>query len=356
MGVYAMLPDNTCWFLAADFDGDDWQRDALAYEEMCRILNVPCTIERSRSGNGAHVWIFFQTPVPAALARRLGSLIVTETMERLPDIGFRSYDRFFPSQDSIPTGGFGNLIALPLQGAARQKGNSVFVGRDLESYPDQWAYLGGLQRMLREDVERIIERASAAGPVLAVRLPLEDEDEEPWLQPPSPRKEIPHGSEIRPASIRLVLADQVYVPRGGLPPWLVARLLRLASFQNPEFYSAQAMRLSTYDKPRIICCAELTLRHVALPRGCFDAVRALFEDVGIEIDVLDERNSGRPIEANFIGVLRDTQERACDILRQHDSGVLAATTAFGKTVVAARMIAEQKTNTLILVHRRLLMD
>jgi len=340
-----MLPDNTCWFLAADFDGDDWQRDALAYEETCRILNVPCTIERSRSGNGAHLWIFFQTPVPAALARRLGSLIVTETMERLPDIGFRSYDRFFPSQDSIPTGGFGNLIALPLQGAARQKGNSVFVGRDLESYPDQRAYLGGLQRMLREDVERIIERASAAGPVLAVRLPLEDEDEEPWLQPPSRRKEIPHGSEIRPASIRLVLADQVYVPRGGLPPWLVARLLR-----------SRTRNSIPLKRPRIICCAELTLRHVALPRGCFDAVRALFEDVGIEIDVLDERNSGRPIEANFIGVLRDTQERACDILRQHDSGVLAATTAFGKTVVAARMIAEQKTNTLILLHRRLLMD
>ena len=356
MGLYPMLPDGTCYLLVADFDREDWRRDSLAYVETCDLLHVPCALERSRSGNGAHAWIFFEGPVPAAAARRLGSCIITDTMERVPDIGFRSYDRFFPSQDTMPIGGFGNLIALPLQGTARRNENSVFVDRFLEPYADQWGYLAGVRRMSRESLDRIVEHASAGGRVLGVRLPLEEGEDEPWLRAPSRRSPQPVIAGVLPASVRIILADQIYVPRVGLPAGFVARLVRLAAFQNPEFYVAQAMRLSTHNTPRIVSCAELTEKYIALPRGCLDVVRALFEELQVRIEFADERKAGCTIDVRFIGTLREDQERAFEALRDHDTGVLAATTAFGKTVVGARMIAERGVGTLVLVHRRQLMD
>ena len=186
-GVYAMMPDETCWFLAADFDKQSWQRDALAFLSTCREKGVSAALERSRSGNGAHVWIFFSERVPAAEARRLGAHLVTETMDRCPEVGFESYDRFFPSQDTMPTGGFGNLIALPLQSGPRQHGNSIFVDDELRPYEDQWAFLATVRRMSRAEVDAIVERASDAGRILGVRLPLDDDDAEPWTAPPSRR-------------------------------------------------------------------------------------------------------------------------------------------------------------------------
>jgi superfamily II DNA or RNA helicase len=351
-----MLPDGTCYLLVADFDREEWRRDALAYVETCDLLRVPCALERSRSGNGAHVWIFFQEPVPAAAARRLGSCIITDTMERVPDIGFRSYDRFFPSQDTLPIGGFGNLIALPLQGVARRKENSVFVDGELTPYADQWGYLAGVQRMSRDSLDCIVERASAGGRVLGVRLPLEEGEDEPWLRAPSRRSSQPVIAGVLPASVCVVLADQIYVPRAELPAGLVARLIRLAAFQNPEFYAAQAMRLSTHNTPRIISCAELTERFIALPRGCLDLVQALFNELQVQVEFTDERKTGCAIDVRFTGTLREDQERAFEALRNHDTGVLAATTAFGKTVVGARMIAAREVGTLVLVHRRQLMD
>ena len=211
MGLYPMLSDGTCYLLVADFDREDWRRDLLAYVETCDLLHVPCALERSRSGNGAHAWIFFEGPVPAAAARRLGSCIITDTMERVPDIGFRSYDRFFPSQDTMPIGGFGNLIALPLQGTARRNENSVFVDRFLEPYADQWGYLAGVRRMSRESLDRIVEHASAGGRVLGVRLPLEEGEDEPWLRAPSRRSPQPVIAGVLPASVRIILADQIFM-------------------------------------------------------------------------------------------------------------------------------------------------
>lgn len=356
MGLYPMLPEGTCHLLVADFDREDWRRDALAYVETCDLLRIPCALERSRSGNGAHAWIFFQEPVPAATARRLGSAIITDTMERVPDIGFRSYDRFFPSQDTMPIGGFGNLIALPLQGAARRNENSVFVDRALAPYADQWGYLAGIQRMSRDSLDRIVEHASSGGRVLGVRLPLEEGEDEPWLRVPSRRSSQPVIAGALSALVRVVLADQIYVPRAELPAGLVAKLVRLAAFQNPEFYAAQAMRLSTHNAPRIISCAELTEKFIALPRGCLDVVRALFDELQIQVEFVDERKAGCAIDVKFTGTLHKDQERAFEALRNHDTGVLAATTAFGKTVVGARMIAERGVGTLVLVHRRQLMD
>ena len=356
MGVYPMLSDDTCRFLAADFDKETWHRDAEAYLDACRAKGVPAALERSRSGNGAHVWFFFDEPLAASIARRLGTLLLTEAMERNPDIGFRSYDRFFPSQDTVPQGGFGSLIALPLQGGPRENGHSVFLDEDFNPWPDQWAFLSGLRRLTEAEARVIVEEAGRRGRVVGLRLPLNDEDEEPWIVPPSRRRPLPSIVGTLPDRIGAVLADQIYIPREGLPPGLVNRLVRLAAFQNPAFYTAQAMRRSTFGTPRVVACAELLSHHVGLPRGCLEAVEQFLKELGIGLDLRDERSAGRPVETAFLGELTPEQAAAADTLLRHDTGVLAATTAFGKTVVAASLLAARGANTLVLVHRRQLMD
>ena len=356
LGVYPMLADDTCRFLAADFDKETWRRDAGAYLAACRAKGIPAALERSRSGNGAHVWFFFEEPVAASLARRLGAHLLTEAMERNPDIGFRSYDRFFPSQDTLPQGGFGNLIALPLQGGPREGGNSVFLDGDFEPLPDQWSFLSGLRRLSTTEIATIVDEAGRRGRVMGLRLPLDDEDEEPWTAPPSRRRPLPAIAGALPERIGAVLGDQLYVAREGLPPGLVNRFVRLAAFQNPAFYAAQAMRRSTFGTPRIVACAELLSHHVALPRGCLEATEGLLEELGIGLDLRDERHAGRPVDTTFLGELTPEQAVAAAALLANDTGVLAATTAFGKTVVAASLLATRGTNTLILVHRRQLMD
>ncbi|MCY4611109.1 MAG: DEAD/DEAH box helicase family protein [Gammaproteobacteria bacterium] len=357
VGVYPMLPDETCWFLAADFDGGAWHRDASAFLETCQIRNVPASLERSRSGSGGHVWIFFAEPIPAATARRFGTRILAETMERRPEVGFASYDRLFPSQDTLPNGGFGNLIALPLQNRPRRAGHSLFVDEKCQPYADQWEYLSSIRRLTLQEIAACLDETQSPGFLPGVRLPVdEEEDEEPWLIPPSRKKPgLPITGPL-PETIDMVLGDQMYIARNGLPPTLANRLLHLAAFQNPEFYKAQALRLSTFGIPRIIGCAELHSRHIALPRGCLDQAESLLSSLGIRVALSDKRNPGHPVQASFLGELTPQQQTAKDSLLPHDTGVLAATTAFGKTVVAASVIAARKTNTLILVHRRQLLD
>lgn len=354
-GVYPLLTDETCWFLAADFDKEDWAADALAMIDTCRAKGVPAALERSRSGNGGHVWVFFAAPIPARIARQLGAAIMTETMERRPEIGFASYDRFFPSQDTMPLGGFGNLIALPLQGRARENGNSVFIDGNLRPYDDQWAFLSSLPRLAPERASEMVIEAERRGTVLSVRMPVDDEDaDEPWRMMPSRRREPGLIDIPLPEKIGIVVADQLYVDRTALPPAMTARIIRLAAFQNPEFYRSQAMRLPTFGKPRIISCAELHARHVGLPRGCLDEAVELLRAHGAEAVVEDLRTTGAPFprEVCFRGTLHGSQVKAFDALARHDYGVLAVTTAFGKTVVAAAVIALRARNTLVLVHRR----
>ena len=281
LGVYPLLPDDTCRFLAVDFDKSTWQTDAGTFLAACRSRQVPAALERSRSGNGAHVWIFFTEPVPASLARQLGSYLLSEAMDQNPDVGFDSYDRLFPSQDYLPGGGFGNLIALPLQGGPRKRGNSVFLSDDFAPYEDQWSFLSSLRRLTQAKITEIIDAANRQGRIIGLHLPLDDNDEEPWTSPPSRRRFAPPITEQLPEQIEAVISDQLYVPRANLPPGLVNRLIRLAAFQNPEFYRAQAMRRSTFRIPRIIACAELLSHHVALPRGHRDATRRLLNDLGI---------------------------------------------------------------------------
>ena len=352
-GVYPLLADDTCWFLAVDFDGEEWSADALAFFETCRINGVPAAIERSRSGEGGHVWIFFSQPVPAREARTLGASLLTQTMERRPEIGFPSYDRMFPSQDVMPRGGFGNLIALPLQRPAREYGNSVFVDERLQPFADQWGFLASLPRLLPREVNALVKDAQARDRVLGVRMPLEDDDgDEPWCRPPSRQKSPARVADPLPERLKITLADGIYVDRLALPPSMVARLVRLAAFQNPEFYRAQAMRLTTYDKPRIVSCASLHRRHVELPRGCLEEILELLNAHGVRADIDDQRDLGAALTCQFTGIFRTEQQIAVGALVPHDCGVLAATTAFGKTVVAAAMIAHRQRSTLVLVHRK----
>ena len=357
MGLYPMLLDETCWFLAVDLDKASWQEDARAFLETCRLFDVPAALERSRSGNGGHCWIFFSEPLPAALVRRMGAFLLTQTMERRPEIGLDSYDRFFPSQDTLPRGGFGSLIALPLQKKPRENGNSLFLDEGLAPYQDQWAYLSSLRRMNRQEVETVVSEAEKQDEFLGIRIPVTDENgDQPWAAPPSRRgKEIPIVGPL-PEHMDVVLGNQVYVPKAGITPSLRNRLIRLAAFQNPEFYQAQAMRLSRFGKPRIISCCEDFPKHLGLPRGCLNELLDLLRSLKVDVRLIDERFEGTPLELHFNGVLRAEQQQAADALLREETGVLSASTAFGKTVVAAYLIAQRQVNTLVVVHRRQLLD
>ncbi|NWF53369.1 MAG: DEAD/DEAH box helicase family protein [Syntrophaceae bacterium] len=358
VGVYPLLTDETCWFLAVDFDKNTWQDDAITFVKICDEMGVPASLERSRSGEGGHVWIFFNRPVQASLARRLGAAILTRSMERRHEIGLDSYDRLFPSQDTMPKGGFGNLIALPLQFGPREKGNSVFVNRNLKAFPDQWAFLSRVSKMEAEGVERIIREASREGAIIGVRtsLPEDGTEEDPWVMKPSKKRfgKIMEGP--LPQSVPMVLSKLVYIEKKGLPAGLINQIIRLAAFQNPEFYKAQAMRLSTFGKPRIICCAEDFPLHIGLPRGCLSEALELLRSYGIKPEIIEEYFRGVPIDALFAGELRPAQKEAGIRLLDNDHGVLSAPPAFGKTVVAAWLIAQRRVNTLVLVHRTQLLD
>jgi superfamily II DNA or RNA helicase len=358
VGIYPLLLDETCWLLAADFDKKTWQEDALAFIATCKNLGVPAYLERSRSGNGGHVWIFFESHVPAVLARKMGCALLTQAMDRRHHLGLDSYDRFFPNQDTMPKGGFGNLIALPLQWMPRQNGNSLFVDDSFQPYPDQWQLLLSIRRIGADRAEWIVNDAMRKGQVMGVRFSATDNDgdDAPWTLTPSRRsREKPIPGPF-PESIEIVRSNLIFVPKAGLPEPMLNRILRIAAFQNPEFYKTQAMRLSTWDKPRVISCGEELTQHIAVPRGCLQEVGELLKRHEIHLTVRDERFRGEPIQVNFQGNLRDDQAEAVRQALRFDDGVLCAPTAFGKTVVAARLIAERGVNTLILVHRHLLLE
>ena len=357
MGVYPMLQDETCYFLAADFDKANWVQDVQAVLESCRKLDLPAYLERSRSGNGGHVWIFFEQAIPAAMARRLGTHILTETMDRRPEIGLDSYDRFFPNQDTLPRGGLGNLIALPLQKAAREKGNSMFLDENMVPHPDQWAFLSQIKALSPARVEDLVRRAETRGRIMAVRFaePAQD-DPSPWMISPSRRRGEASISGPMPTSLELVLGNDIYIAKAALPPALRNRLISLAAFQNPEFYKAQALRFPTYAIPRVIGCTEDHPQHIALPRGCLEDVQQLLKHLKIGAAVRDERYAGVELDVHFHGTLRPDQQRAATAMVANDTGVLSATTSFGKTVIAAWIIAQRRVNTLVLVHRKQLME
>jgi superfamily II DNA or RNA helicase len=360
MGVYPLLEDETCWFLAVDFDKSTWTEDVSAFAETCRRIGLPAAVERSRSGNGAHVWFFFSSPVSATTARRMGCYLITETMSRRHQLSMESYDRLFPSQDTMPRGGFGNLIALPLQPGPRKGGNSVFLDENLRPHADdqQWAYLASVPRINPATVEKIAREATHQGSVIAVRMAeLADEEEAtPWARLPSRNPRPLIITEPLPAVVRAILAQKLFVEKEGLPSPLINQIKRLAAFQNPEFFKKQSMRLSTATTPRVIACAEDLPRFVGLPRGRQIELEALLRGYGVALRVEDERAAGEPLGFRFQGKLTPVQQKAVDALLGHDIGVFVAPPGVGKTVVGTYLVAERRCSTLIVVHRRPLLD
>lgn len=348
IGVYPLLNDDSCHFLAVDFDKADWREDALAFVQSCDELGVPVALEISRSGNGAHVWVFFSSPIPAGDARRLGTAIISHTCNRTRQLELGSYDRLFPNQDTMPKGGFGNLIALPLQKQPREQDRSVFVDDKLQPFPDQWEFLASIQTLTPQELETITLLATGSTHPLDITFISEEDQKRPWKRPVSTAEKL---TDPMPESLTVTLANLIYFEKEHLPQPLANRLIRLAAFQNPEFYKAQAMRFPVWNKPRIIGCAENFPQHIALPRGCLEAVQELLRDNKIRCNLKDERFAGETINICFQGTLRADQERAAKAMLKHEIGILCAPTAFGKTVTAAALIARRGINTLILVHR-----
>ncbi len=357
VGLYPLLHDNTCQLLAIDFDKNDWREAVVAAAKASLELYIPYAIEVSRSGQGAHLWVFFNEATPAKDARLLGFSILDKAMECYPNLSFDSYDRLFPNQDIMPKGGLGNLIAIPLQLHVRKKGCTEFVDIELKPHENQWHFLSQLDSI---SPEKLYETLARAAPPQAINDEFKHKGNLlPWEQSAKVvASKIPHV----PKTITITLANHIYLKIDDLPAPLVARLRRLASFSNPVFFKTQAMRFSTHGIPRYISCARIEngpggKNWLSLPRGCYDDAFSLLHEQGVEVKIDDKRNGDHRLKSlKFLGKLRKDQIKAVNAIAKHDNGVLHAPTAFGKTVTAIGVIKKRKTNTLILTHSKQLLS
>jgi len=334
VGVYPLRPGDTTTVLVCDFDGSTWAPDALAYHDAARTAGLHPLLERSRSGQGAHVWLFFSHPVPAATARQVGAGLLRHAMDQRAELDLGSYDRLFPSQDMLPSQGFGNLIALPLHGPSRRGGTTVFLEpATLEPAADQWAHLAAIAATGPEDLER-----------LALML-------DPFTTPNSPGRRHDRTAPAPPV-VNGELSAGVSLALAGLPPWLLADLKHLASLPNPAFYEKQRMRFSTWNTPRVIRAYRETIDRLELPRGLLDQTQDLLHQAGSDLSLVDRRPTPEPVPFRFHGELRPEQQEAVEAIATHEHGMIIAPPGTGKTVIGCALIARRQTPTLVLVDRR----
>ena len=344
VGVYPLLKDDTCWFLACDFDKEGWALDALAFLNICKDYGVPAYLERSRSGNGGHVWTFFSAPVLATSARQLGIRLLKETMVIRAEMDLGSYDRFFPSQDFLPRAGFGNLIALPLQKKCRALENTEFLNVDqseLRPWPDQWSFLSQIKRLGPSQVEGLLEKIPpvSVGPGHSRAVSA------------SVRQRYP-----APKQIHAALGATLSIEKSGIPPWLLAQMKQLALLHNPQFYEREKLRLSTWRIPRFIRCYEEDASHIHLPRGSLEDLKYLAKGSGSELFLTDHRPVPEKLSLKFLGSLMPEQMNAIRAVLSDDMGVLIAPPGAGKTVMGCYAVAERNVPTLILAHRKPILD
>ena len=349
IGIYPLLPGDMCNFLVIDFDKKTYKQDVLAFWNTCDEFNIPIYVERSRSGNGAHVWMFFEESMPAKVARKVGNILLTKTMEK-KSLDLDSYDRIFPNQDTIPKGGFGNLIALPFQGKSAKLGNTVFVNRRFEPIENQIEVLINIKKMRYEEIYEFVDKYKDDDYKEFDIQELENEEE---LPPKDNLKDI-----IFSNNIQCMIENQIYINKSNLLPKEITYLKRLASFTNPKFYELQKLRMPIFYEttPRIISCFEEGDTYLVLPRGCMDKIKEICKTSKVKLILKDKREKGIPTDYKFIGTLDKKQEKAMNQLLSHDIGVLSAATGFGKTVISAKIISELKTNVLIIVNRNNLLE
>lgn len=348
IGIYPLLPGDLCNFLAIDFDKKTYEKDVIAFWNTCDDLGIPIYVEKSRSGDGAHVWIFFEESISARIARKMGNILLTKTMEKA-SLDLDSYDRLFPNQDTMPKGGFGNLIALPFQGKSSKSGNTVLVDKYFDVQDNQLDILTNIKRIKSDEIYEFIDKYK------------EDDYKEPEPEEISD-DDIPKKDNIKNTlftnNIECIIENQIYIKKLKLLPNEITYLKRLASFTNPKFYELQKLRMPIFYKttPRIISCFEEDDRFLILPRGCLEKIKEICEKSNVKLIIKDKREKGIETEYNFIGKLNKKQENAMNELITHETGVLCATTGFGKTVIGANIISKLKTNTLVIVNRNNLLE
>ena len=352
IGTYAIREDDSCIFLAADFDGDGWMQDIEAYRRAAEQMGISVAIERSRSGNGGHAWIFFARPVPAVLARRLGTLIVARASSFHQGMKLSTYDRFFPNQDMCPKGGFGNLIALPLQQEPRKSGHTLFLDDNFEPVSDQWVYLASLPKIDLAELQRLLETSCGhekdSQPTESASLNFDEAALN--VIPQAVRRGDFKGT------LKLVRKSQITIPLADVPTSLGAALKRLGTIANPVFYEKQRFRFSTVNIPRFIFCGEEHDDKLVLPRGTLHDIDKLVSKAGGKVEIIDRRPTPATPDLSFIGTLTAIQNAAVDAMLEHEEGVLVAPPGAGKTVMACAAIVRRRTPTLILVHRKQLLD
>lgn len=341
LGIYPILKDDTCYFLALDFDKNEWQAAVKAIAKVSEEHGLVASIEKSQSGQGAHVWFFFDEALSCKLVRRLGTLLLTQAMTVEPSISFSCFDRMFPSQDTLPKKGFGNLIALPLQGNRVLEGKSVFLDKNLNPYQNQWDYLASILKCSRKKVESTISQ-------------LEDESDLHYYKEEQlkPVDLLAETSEEMLDTLVVYESNVLTIKKSELTKKILLKLKGLSSFHNPEFYQRQAMRQSTYNYPRVISLFNETKDEVYIPRGLKKQLKQIANDV----QIVDMTTKGEKVNVTFNAKLSKEQKEALEITKKQNMGIISAYTGFGKTVLACKMIAHKKVNTLILVQNKNLAD